>query len=305
MTAIASRVDTTINFGLLDRPLPDWEKQCAILVDPAIWPRYTRSGGDLRSVYRELASTLREWGVEFEMLTRRDAPLDIWIRDWAFVEGIFFRYTPDYAKRLYGHAAVARARGALVRRLGMRCRALPVVLDGGNLIHNGTIAIVTEKVFRENPGLSRLEIERAIISLGFERVLFIPVEPGDEIGHSDGMCRFLKERVLMVNDYGITSLRSFGRQLRTVLRSAKMDIDLIGLPWFCRSGSCDRVPSAVGCYMNFMHLAQGIIIPTFGHRKDDKAREVIESLTKTSIATISATPLAKFGGVFNCISLSL
>lgn len=39
------------------------------------------------------------------------------------------------------------------------------------------------------------KIERAIGSLGFERVVFIPNEPGDEIGHSDGMCRFLNKRI--------------------------------------------------------------------------------------------------------------
>ncbi len=49
----------------------------------------------------------------------------------------------------------------------------------------------------------------------------------------------------------------------------------------CRGGRSDGVPSAEGCYMNFIQLVQGIILPTFGHRKDDKAREVIESLAQT------------------------
>lgn len=294
-----------IDSGLPDRPLPDWEKRGVILVDPAIWSHYTCGARDLRSIYRELISALREWGVEVEILDRRAEAVDIWIRDWAFVEGVFFRYAPDYGKGLYSHGAVALARDALARRLRIRCRALPVVLDGGNVIHNGTVAIVTEKVFRENPDFSRGEIERAIVSLGFGRVVFIPVEPGDEVGHSDGMCRFVSERVLLVNDYGSASLRSFSRQLRRVLRAAKIDAEIVELPWFCRGGRCDGVPSAEGCYMNFIQLAQGIIMPAFGHHKDDKAREVIESLTATSIATISATPLAKLGGVFNCISLSL
>ena len=197
------------------------------------------------------------------------------------------------------------ARDALVRRLGLRCRALPVVLDGGNVIHNGTVAIVTEKVFRENPDFSRIEVERAIISLGFERVVFIPVEPGDEIGHSDGMCRFVSKRVLLVNDYDSASMRPFSRQLRRVLRAARLDAEPVELPWFCRGGRIDGVPSAEGCYMNFIQLAQGIIMPTFDDSKDDKAREVIELLTPTPIAVITATPLARLGGVLNCISLSL
>lgn len=286
-------------------PAPDWEKRRVILVDPATWADYTRGTRDLQPVYRELVSALRAWGVAVEILDRHAEPLDIWIRDWAFVEGVFFRYAPDYAKPPYRRAAIIRARDALVRRLGMRCRALPVILDGGNLIHNGTVAIVTEKVFRDNPNLSRIEIERAIIWLGFDRVVFIPVEPGDKIGHSDGMCRFVSERMLLMNDYGSGSLRSFSRQLRRVLSAAKLDAELIELPWFYRPGRYDGVPSAEGCYMNFIQLAQGIITPTFGHRKDDKARGVIESLTQTSVATVEATRLARRGGVLNCTSLAL
>lgn len=52
--------------------------------------------------------------------------------------------------------------------------------DGGNIVHNGSVAIVAAKVFRENPDFSQIEIERAVVSLGFERVVFIPVEPGEE-----------------------------------------------------------------------------------------------------------------------------
>jgi hypothetical protein len=206
-----------------------------------------------------LVRVLCALGAEVELLDSSAAPLDIWIRDWGCVEGVFFRYAPDYAKGLYSRAAVIRAQSALGARLRVPCRAVPLVLDGGNLVHNGTVAIVTKKVFRDNAHLSRSEIERMIGSLGFERVVFIPNEPGDEIGHSDGMCRFVSKRTLLVNDYDITSMRSFGRQLRQVLYAAKLDAELVPLPWFCHDGRGDGVPSAIGCYMNFLQIAQGVI----------------------------------------------
>ena len=286
-------------------PFADWEKRSLILVDPTIWPRYARGATDLRAVYRELVRVLHGWGAEVDILDRSAAPLAIWIRDWGCVEGVFFRYAPDYANGLYSRAAVMRAQGTLGARLRVPCRAVPLVLDGGNLVHNGRVAIVTEKVFRDNAHLSRSEIERTIGSLGFERVVFIPNEPGDEIGHSDGMCRFLSKRTLLVNDYGIASMRSFGRKLRRVLCAAKLDADLVPLPWFCRDGRSDGVPSAVGCYMNFLQLAQGVILPSFAHRKDERANELLASLVGCPVVPIDATPLAKLGGVFNCISLSL
>lgn len=285
-------------------PFPDWQKTRVAFADPAAWPRYTRSRSNLRRLFRELVGVLRVWGVSVEILRGRDAPLDIWIRDWGFVEGAFFRYAPDYACGLYSQRAVARARAALVRRLGVRCRSLPLVLDGGNLVHNGTVAIVTEKVFRENPHFTRSEIECGIVALGFERVVFIPNEPGDEIGHSDGMCRFVSKRVLLVNDYASAEMRSFGQRLHRVLRAAKLNSELVPFPWFSRSGRSDGVPSAEGCYMNFLQLAQGIIVPAFSHSKDGDAVESLTGLTQSPIASVVATPLAKLGGVFNCISLT-
>jgi agmatine deiminase len=249
-------------------------------------------------------SVLRGWEVEVCILGGGYAALDIWIRDWGFVEDVFFRYAPDYAEGLYSRSAVIRARQALVRRRGVHYRDIPVTLDGGNVIHNGSIAILTEKVLCDNAHLSRGEIESAIVSLGFERVVFIPVEPGDEIGHSDGMCRFASERVLLVNDYDTAAMFSFRRRLRRVLKNAKLNAELVPLPWFCRARRFDGVPSAEGCYMNFLRLAQGVIVPGFGNRKDDKAREVLAAVTEGPVETVAATPLAKLGGVFNCISLT-
>ena len=258
----------------------------------------------MRSAFREVVRTLRMWNVGVEILRHRDAPLDIWIRDWGFVEGAFFRYAPDYARGFYSRSAIIRARQALVRRLGVQCREIPVTLDGGNVIHNGTVAILTNRVLSANAHLSRGEIERALVSLGFERVVFIPVEPGDEIGHADGMCRFVTERVLLVNDYDTAAMSSFGRRLRRVLKSARLNAELVALPWFSCNGRVDGVPSAEGCYMNLLRLAQGVIVPKFANRKDDKAREVLAALTGGPVEAVAATPLARLGGVFNCISLT-
>lgn len=246
------------------------------------------------------------WDAEVELLNRRAAPLDIWIRDWGCVEGVFFRYAPDYAKGLYSRAAVKRAIFALSTRIHVpfHLRLNRLVLDGGNFVHNGTVAIVTQKVFLDNPHLSQCEIERAICSVGFERVVFIPNEPGDEIGHADGMCRFLNQRTLLVNDYASASMSAFARQLGSVLRAAKLGAEFVPFPWFYQSGRSDGVPSAVGCYINFLQLAQGVILPAFAHRQDERAHDLLTSLACRPVVGINATSLAKLGGVFNCISLT-
>src|SRR4051794_10173439 len=53
--------------------------------------------------------------------------------------------------------------------------------------------------------------------LGVERLIVIPREEDDEIGHADGMVRFVDERTLLLNDY--TSVdASFGQRLRHALK---------------------------------------------------------------------------------------
>ena len=291
----------------VSRPTPDWKKRRVFLVDPAIWHRYTRSAKDVRPVYWDLLSVLREWGAGVEVLGRADAPLDIWIRDWGRTEGVFFNFKPNYAKRCYSRKAVNSAICKLSARLPepLPFRLRTLVLDGGNLVHNGTVAIVTEKVFLDNPRVSPYEIEGVILSLGFERVIFIPIEPGDDVGHSDGMCRFVNKRTLLVNDYASASMASFGRKLRRVLRAAKLGVEMVTLPWFFRNERIDGVASAVGCYMNFLQLAQGIVMPSFANRQDERAREVVASLVKCPVVSVKATALARWGGVFNCISLTV
>jgi len=242
---------------------------------------------------------------QVDVLQQSDTPLDIWIRDWGFVEGAFFNYSPDYARGLYASKDIAIARRALVQRLGLRCRSLLVVPDGGNLIHNGKVALLTEKVCHENKHHTRLEIECGVISLGFERVVFLPVEPGDEVGHADGPCRFLSEDILLVNNYDIAPMRSFARRLRRVLRSAKLDAEIVELLWFYQDEASDDVPLTVGCYMNFIHLAQLVVLPQFDHPKDAQAVAILRSLTQTPVAPVFATPLARLGGVFNCVSLTI
>jgi agmatine/peptidylarginine deiminase len=118
------------------------------------------------------------------------------------------------------------------------------------------------------------------------------------------MCRFISERVLLVNDYAGAGTRSFGQRLYRALRAANLDAELVPFPWFCRRGRCDGVPSAEGCYINFIQLAQGIIVPAFSHLKDNTAFEVLSELTRSPVAPVIATPLAKLGGVFNCVSLT-
>ena len=282
-------------------PPPDWEKQHLFIVDPVIWPRYRGPSYDLRPGFAELREAFRALGIHDQVLTRSDSPLDIWIRDWGFVEGCYFQYDPPYAPDDYTPEAIKKARTGLDKRTGIKPRSLPLKFDGGNLVHNGSVGIVTDRLVDHNSGMSKTEIEKAIISLGFERVVFIPAEKEDEIGHADGIVRFVSSEVLLVSH---SSDSVYRRKLDAALQSAKLDCEIVPFPSFVDDDDYDGVPSAVGCYINFILTAQGAVLPTFDDPLDDQALAILEKHLSLPIKTVKATALAKFGGVFNCATLT-
>lgn len=81
---------------------------------------------------------------------------------------------------------------------------LDLYWDGGNLTHNKDgIAIITEKLLIENSSkYSAGQIENVLTSkFGFNKIIFIPVEPCDVLGHTDGIVRFISKDKLLLAQY--------------------------------------------------------------------------------------------------------
>ncbi len=108
------------------------------------------------TVYRGLASILSGHAIPLRTIqeTRQ-----VWCRDYMPIQVaedgfVQFRYGPDYLTGKYRHL---RADGEIGPKLPWLagCLRSGVVLDGGNVVGWGDRAIVTDKIFRENPGRSR------------------------------------------------------------------------------------------------------------------------------------------------------
>ena len=143
---------------------------------------------------------------------------DVWCRDYMPVQlapGRFvqFRYDPDYL-RGDPHLRTKNAAGLLNLE---HCQWSNLVLDGGNVVRWHETAIITDKVFEENPKLSEPQVRRELERLlEVERLVVIPREPGDVVGHADGVVRFVDRDTLLVNDYGGMG-RRYERRLREAL----------------------------------------------------------------------------------------
>ena len=227
---------------------------------------------------------------------------DIWCRDFMPVQTapdrfLQFRYGPDYLK---DDPDLRTDDGASL--LGLKnCVHSDLVVDGGNIVRWNDTAILTDKVFKENPGVKRprlrAELERL---LGVDRLVVIPKEPGDKFGHSDGVVRFVDHDTVLVNDYGKIDA-SYGQRLTKVL--ARHGLRTIPFP-YCPTdelGPDPDMPPAKGVYTNFLQVEGTIFCPTFELAEDDKAISLLgRCFPDQQIIPVPCTALAMEGGVLNC-----
>jgi len=224
---------------------------------------------------------------------------DIWVRDFMPIQlpgnrFVVFRYAPDYLKD-YPH--VRTDDGASL--LDLDCVRSELVIDGGNVVRFHDTAIMTGKIYRENPNFERPRLRDELRRLlEVERLIVIPKEPYDKIGHADGMVRFVNDKTVLVNDYGMFDA-AFGERLAVVL--GKHGFDLIPFPHAPTYDAMYGISSAEGVYINFLQIDGAIFFPTFNGSKDDQAMNILGRCFPThTIIPIPSADLAVHGGVLNC-----
>jgi agmatine deiminase len=227
---------------------------------------------------------------------------DIWCRDYMPVplgrdQFVQFRYDPDY---LRDASDLLTNDGARLLGLDDRCRYSDLVIDGGNVVRYGDTAILTDKVYKENPDHERPRLRDALREvLELERLVIIPKEPYEPLGHADGILRFVDEKTLVVNDYSMVD-PAYGRRLNEWLNRAGFKI--IPFPYCPATERPTRgdLPSAEGVYINFIDACGKVVLPIYGRAEDDTALELVEKHFGRQVVALACNDLAARGGVLNC-----
>jgi len=275
--------------------IPDWETNCVFLAS-MLKVRHPE-------IFTGLHKALTTHGIDVRFV---DHVRDIWVRDFCPVQTgdgqlVKFRYDPDYLR----DSPELKTGGGIVKSvhdLG-RCRRLSIILDGGNIVASRTKAIVTEKIYKENAGRSRAELRQKLQGLlQVDQLIVIPKEPLDPIGHSDAVVRFIDEHSVLVNDYAQAD-PEYGERLVKVLRHHDLAIET--LPYHPEKEVRAGIPSAVGCYTNFLRTEKVLVAPVFGTEQDDAALRKLKTVfPDLPIAPLTCTDLAREGGILNCASAS-
>ena len=233
-----------------------------------------------------------------EKFTLFDGAKDIWARDFMPVKTksgkyVSFRYEPSY---LAGDPQLrTNFKTDIAPHFVLPVTYSNINLDGGNVVFSPskTKAVITDRVFSENPEYDKntllLELEKLLEA----SVLIIPSLKSDMTGHADGMVRFVSENTVVAN----APLSPFGFETKVKKALQHHGIEVLDFPYFDSNGN-----SAIGCYLNFIETGQAIFLPVFSVDTDNKAVQTAKHIFHKAIFPVNINEIAADGGLLNCIS---
>lgn len=223
---------------------------------------------------------------------------DIWLRDFMPVKTksgkyVSFRYEPSY---LAGDPQLrTNFKTDIAPHFVLPVTYSNINLDGGNVVFSPskTKAVITDRVFSENPEYDKntllLELEKLLEA----SVLIISSLKSDMTGHADGMVRFVDENTIVTN----APLSPFGFETKVKKSLQNHGIEVLDFPYFDSNGD-----SAIGCYLNFLETEQAIFLPVFSVDTDNKAVQTAKHIFHKAIIPVNINEIAADGGLLNCIS---
>lgn len=252
--------------------------------------------------HQEITSSFKKHQIEFDFL---DGTSDVWSVDFMPIQVrenkfIQFTYKPDYYAKYKKYQKFLTDVDQVLANHGIEALKSDIILDGGNVIKARNWAIMTNKIFNENPGYSELGLLRELERLlEVERIITVPFEPKDEVAHADVMVRYLNEDTVLINRYTNEEDQEFQWAFRSALRNSGLNfIELQYNPY--KNESWEH---ANGIYTNYLQIKGFVFVPKYDLPEDDSAAEALDLLFQDeTIVQIPANDIAKEGGVLNCVS---
>lgn len=251
------------------------------------------------AVYEQIAKACAGFGQEIKPIPHTR---DIWVRDFMPVvlpDGklLEYRYDPDY---LQGIGADARGSKSypdfICHKMGLPTTKIEIILDGGNVIMQGKILIMTEKVFYENRNrYNSEELEKELKKqFQVDKIVFIAWDPDDEYGHADSMVRFIDENTVLVNYY-----YEGYKKLIAPLEKAGIQVKCLQFT------NIDYKQGHLWPYLNFVQTDKLMLYTAIDEYYDKEAKEQFEQHFPNYIGRMRGIMMPEIiveGGALHCIS---
>lgn len=230
---------------------------------------------------------------------------DIWLRDVAPVvttKMVKFRYAPSYLPKSDSNYLNKRFNKFLGQKYNYQKSSL--ILDGGNVQWNGAQTIIlTNKVLEDNPDWTKQEIVTELKQkLAVKRVILISKEPGDVLGHSDGMVKFISAHRLFINDFNYEP--GFLKKIERQIKAQDPQIHFVVLPsaYTSKNQYDKKIASAKSLYINMLETKQKIYFPIYGLKSDEKVKRMVQKETDKTVVPINVGKISTLGGSIHCLT---
>ena len=230
------------------------------------------------------------------------ATKDIWCRDYMPVQTpsgklIQFTYNPSYLK---GNKEWEESRSDVkdvCRMNNINAEFSDINLDGGNVLIFDDRAIISDRIFSENPNRDKDELVKELGKQLECEIIIIPAEKDDMTGHADGMVRFVNRDTILGNNRA-DEYKYWREGMQKVID--KYGLTYIDIPFFAPKDSKHPL-SAVGIYVNYLEVNNLIVLPVFGRDEDKLAVDIIQkTFPERVVETIDYNEVAYEGGLLNC-----
>ena len=250
---------------------------------------------------KQIVSILDTFGAEYKFLPDTK---DIWARDYMPIQVndkkfIEYRYDPDYLQgNRKGRRDLKTYPDIVCDSIKLSTEKSDLIMDGGNFIKSSDCIILTDKIIKEN----RLFYSKTALikkiqnTFQVDKVVLIPQDKSDELGHSDGMIRFINSDTVLINHYYKTDSVMQYRLKEAGLKSEFIDYNV------------KQKDIRNWAYLNFLQTKNLILLPKFGIDEDRLAFEQIETFYtdyKGKIAQVELSDIVRFGGALNCITWTI
>lgn len=251
--------------------------------------------------FKGLKDILTRYGVEIGLI---EGTKDIWCRDYMPVQITgtrfsLFRYEPDYLLDNDEHKATITDNSIASRYIGTSylhdCRHIK--LDGGNVVPGFDKAIMTSKVFEENPQYDPLELLEQLTRTFGTDIVILPWDTNEIYGHADGIVRFIDDHTVLMTNYTQYD-PAMAARFRRILKANFKNVHEL-------SFKASKPNKYSWAYINWLQTDKVLVLPKFGIPEDQEAYEQISKLMpqyKGCIEMVDTTDLIRYEGGLNCAS---
>ena len=242
------------------------------------------------------------------------SPINVWIRDYMPIATNTGRVKFTY--KTVGYEEYPQMKVKKRDTLAYTDRICDLILDGGNVVEVGNCVVCTEMVYRWNKDRSKNKVLGELENQFFKQVVVVPPEPGDTLGHSDGMLQPVAGNIAFVNRYRKMGKKydQFKSKLYKILERA--GIGIIEFPYTYQKcpqpgeevfrlhyPNADDYNPGVGYYINYLRLGDLFFLPTFGFDEDWEAEEtILKNIPNATVIKINCFDLAMTGGLLHCVT---